>query len=102
MFFTELLPVGARWRIISVLVGVEELPVSVDFSPDHPGLLLPGSLEILRDAEEASQVRSRAAPLQKEFGMDGTSVWLSDGDKKELIARIAPPEVTGLNGQKST
>jgi hypothetical protein len=40
--------------------------------------------------------------LQKEFGTDGTSVWVSDGDKKELVARVAPPEVTGLNGQKRT
>jgi hypothetical protein len=27
---------------------------SVDLSPDHPGLLVLGSLEILLDAEEAS------------------------------------------------
>ncbi len=88
VFFTEPLPLAARWRITSVFVGDEEIPVLLDFSADRPGLLFLGSLEILRDAEGKCQVRRRAHPSERELLQDLLDAWRMSEWEAVILARV--------------
>ena len=75
MFYTDPLPVGSRWRIISLSFGQEELAASIDVCLDRPGLLFLGSLEIPGDASRSAGVRVLSVPSERELLLDLLDAW---------------------------
>ncbi len=65
LFFTEPLAFGPRWRLESICVAGEELRLSVELSPDAPGLFFAGSLEAIGDPQAGLSVRRRDLPDER-------------------------------------
>ncbi len=89
MFFTEPLPVGTRWRIASLSVGEEEVPVSLDFTADQPGLLFLGSIELDGDGAGLPEIRRRNTPTERQLLQDLLDAWRETPWEKNIRERMA-------------
>jgi len=88
MFFTEPLPVGPRWTIVSLLVGDEELPAHIEFCPDGPGLLFLGSLAVPADASRSTEIQRLSTPSERTLLQDLLDAWRGTSWEEVILARI--------------
>jgi hypothetical protein len=89
MFFTEPLPVGTRWRIASLSVGEEELPVSLDFTADQAGLLFLGSIELHGEGAGRPEIRMRNTPTERQLLQDLLDAWRETAWEKSIRERMS-------------
>jgi hypothetical protein len=89
MFFTEPLPVGTCWRVVSLLAGDEERAVSLDFTADKAGLLFLGSFEIGGDAAESWGLRRRSTPSERQLLQDLLDAWRGTAWEAVIRARMS-------------
>jgi hypothetical protein len=81
-FFTEPLPVGTRWRIVSLSLDDEERSACLDFSAEKPGLLFLGSLEVHEGLRRVS------APSERQLLQDLLDALRGTAWEKAVRARI--------------
>ena len=88
MFYTDPLPVGSHWRIISLSFGQEELAASIDVCLDRPGLLFLGSLEIPGETSRSAGVRVLSVPSERELLLDLLDAWKGTAWERLLADRL--------------